>query len=78
MKKYKKLFFFLVAFSFANVIKAASVDTINIHSNSMHKSSKCVIVLPDSYALAGKQFPVVYLLHGYSGNYSDWIKKFPL
>ena len=77
MEKSKRLFFLLVAFSFANVIKAASVDTINIYSNSMHKSSKCVIVLPDSYALANKQFPVVYLLHGYSGDYSDWIKKVP-
>jgi len=77
MKKCKKLFFFLSAFFLANVIKAASVDTVNIYSNSMHKSSKCVIVLPDSYTQINKQFPVVYLLHGYSGNYSDWIKKVP-
>ena len=30
--------------------------------------------MPDSYT-TGSEFPVVYLLHGYSGNYSDWAKK---
>jgi S-formylglutathione hydrolase FrmB len=76
MKKYQKLLFLFVAISFQTIANAASVDTINIYSNAMHKSSKCVIILPDSYK-DGNHFPVVYLLHGYSGDYSDWIKKVP-
>ena len=77
MKKYQKLLFFLIVIFFQTIANAASVDTINIYSDAMHKSSKCVIVLPDSYTQVSKQFPAVYLLHGYSGNYSDWIKKVP-
>jgi S-formylglutathione hydrolase FrmB len=55
---------------------AATVDTVLTHSASMRKDIKAVVIKPDSYAKAG-QLPVVYLLHGYSGNYADWIKKAP-
>ncbi|GAB4001780.1 alpha/beta hydrolase family protein [Spirosoma daeguense] len=40
----------------------------------MKKTIKAVIMTPDSYT-TGAEFPVVYLLHGYSGNYGDWAKK---
>jgi S-formylglutathione hydrolase FrmB len=55
---------------------AATVDTVVTYSTSMRKNIKAVVVRPDSYARAS-QLPVVYLLHGYSGNYADWIKKAP-
>lgn len=77
MKKYQILLFFLIAISLQTTVNAASVDTINIYSNAMHKNSECVIILPESYKNNANRFPVVYLLHGYSGNYSDWIKKVP-
>jgi len=55
---------------------AATVDTIAAHSGAMHKDIKCVVITPSSYN--GKTaLPVVYLLHGYSGNYRDWISKVP-
>lgn len=57
--------------------KAASVDTIAIFSNAMHKSIKCVVVTPDSYKDKQEHYPVVYILHGHSGNYSDYVKKIP-
>ncbi|MDQ1088716.1 alpha/beta hydrolase family protein [Siphonobacter sp. SORGH_AS_1065] len=53
---------------------AAKVDTVDTYSASMKKTIKAVVITPDSYA-SGKAFPVLYLLHGYSGNYSDWAKK---
>jgi S-formylglutathione hydrolase FrmB len=77
MKKQPKIIFILFALLLQFTGKAASVDTANIYSRAMNKSSKCVIVLPDSYKNNLTRFPVVYLLHGYSGNYSDWIKKVP-
>jgi S-formylglutathione hydrolase FrmB len=40
----------------------------------MQKNIKSVVITPESYTSA-KELPVVYLLHGYSGKYSDWIKK---
>jgi len=77
MKNYQRLLFVLILISLQTIVKAASVDTVNIYSKAMHKNSKCVIILPESYKNNNNRFPVVYLLHGYSGNYSDWIKKVP-
>ncbi|MFX9004248.1 alpha/beta hydrolase-fold protein, partial [Acinetobacter baumannii] len=34
-------------------------------------------VTPDSYQHTKNHFPVVYLLHGYSGDYANWIKLAP-
>ena len=53
---------------------AATVDTVLTYSPSMRKEIKAVVIKPERYAKAG-QLPVVYLLHGYSGNYADWIKN---
>ncbi|TZF82327.1 esterase family protein [Pedobacter sp. BS3] len=53
---------------------AAKVDTVETVSASMNKKIKAVIITPDDYT-SGKDFPVLYLLHGYSGNYSNWPQK---
>lgn len=55
-------------------VRAAKIDTVNTVSASMNKTIKAVVITPDSYA-DGRELPVVYLLHGYGGNYSDWVKK---
>ena len=75
MKKYRRYLLVFIAIGVSTIIKGASVDTISIYSNAMHKQSKCVVVLPDSEKNTNTRYPVVYLLHGYSGDYSDWIKK---
>lgn len=53
---------------------AAVADTVETYSTSMKKHIKAVVIKPDNYADA-KQLPVVYLLHGFGGNYADWIQK---
>lgn len=73
--KYFSLLFSVVLLSVK--MFAGTVDTVSVYSNSMHKAIKCVVVKPDMYKVGGKKFPVVYLLHGYSGNYSNWIIKVP-
>ena len=55
---------------------AAKVDTVSTSSSDMHKDIKAVVITPADYN-ASRKFPVLYLLHGFSGNYSDWIKKDP-
>ena len=58
--------------------QAASVDTISIYSNSMHRGINTVVVRPSSYQTnKAKHFPVIYLLHGAFGNYANWIKLVP-
>lgn len=51
---------------------AAKVDTVETFSPSMNKKIKAVIITPDSYS-NGKEFPVVYLLHGAGGSYANWL-----
>jgi S-formylglutathione hydrolase FrmB len=54
---------------------ASSVDTVSIFSNSMRKEIRCVVIKPNTYKKKRNQFPVVYLLHGYGGNYANWVSK---
>jgi S-formylglutathione hydrolase FrmB len=62
--------------AFSN-IRAADVDTVKIFSNSMQKEVKCVVIKPSAYKKKKARFPVVYLLHGYGGWYSNWIIRVP-
>ncbi len=57
--------------------RAAGVDTVSVWSAAMNKAVNSVIITPETYAQKDS-FPVVYLLHGYSGNYADWVNKAPL
>lgn len=68
------LFICLAAYGFK--ANAATVDTVLTHSAAMSKDIKAVVIKPADYSNS-KKFPVLYLLHGFSGNYSDWIKKVP-
>ncbi len=54
---------------------AATVDTVSIHSEAMNRAYKCVVIKPE--LTEGKDYPVVYLLHGYGGAYNNWIMKVP-
>jgi len=58
-------------------LNAANVDTVVIYSNAMNKNIKCVVIHPQPVQNRPASWPVVYLLHGYSGRYSDWIRKVP-
>ncbi len=73
--RYCSLLFF--AFFFSVQLFAGTVDTVSIYSNSMQKPIKAVVIKPDSYKIKTNRFPVVYLLHGYSGNYNNWISRVP-
>lgn len=76
MKKYFKTFLSinLFLFFFSSAF-AAIVDTVSIPSNVMHITKKCVVIKPYSYQNNNNRYPVVYLLHGYSGDYANWISK---
>jgi S-formylglutathione hydrolase FrmB len=61
----------LPAFGFAQ----ASVDTLSVYSVSMKKPLKVAITFPSSYKEGITRYPVLYLLHGGSGAFSDWHQK---
>lgn len=62
---------------FSTALYAARVDTVNIYSAAMKKNINCVVIQPERGKTKGIRLPVVYLLHGWSGNYSNWITKVP-
>lgn len=56
---------------------AAKVDTLQVASTAMGKTYKAAVVLPNSYSKSKTAFPVMYLLHGAYGHFSDWLKNTP-
>jgi S-formylglutathione hydrolase FrmB len=71
-----RTYFLFVTLCLTLAVQAAKVDTINTQSKSMNKEIKAVVITPESYT-KGMQFPVVYLLSGYSDTYWGWIKNVP-
>lgn len=57
--------------------KAAIVDTVEIRSEAMNKSHKCVVITPGKTKKPKQPFPTIYLLHGYGGNYANWLRRVP-
>ena len=62
---------------FSQFAFAGTVDTIEVYSNIMHKNIRCCVITPANIKTAQKKYPVIYLLHGYSGNYAQWITRAP-
>lgn len=56
---------------------AARVDTLEVVSQAMQMTLKAAVVVPESYDQEKQAFPVLYLLHGGSGSYRDWLSKTP-
>ncbi|MDP4203508.1 MAG: alpha/beta hydrolase family protein [Bacteroidota bacterium] len=70
----KRLCTLLVLMFAVVVVFAAKIETVSTYSKVMNKEIKAVVVTPDNYSTA-KRLPVIYLLHGYGGNYNDWITQ---
>lgn len=62
---------------FAQKVQAAVTDTLAIQSLAMNKTLKAVVITPQGYQSSKKNYPVVYLLHGGSGNYKNWTELTP-
>ncbi|RYD95556.1 MAG: esterase family protein [Sphingobacteriales bacterium] len=67
----------VLLFSVIQNTQAAKVDTVKTYSDAMHKTIKAVVITPDDYNPT-KKYPVLYILHGYGGNYGGWVDDFPV
>jgi S-formylglutathione hydrolase FrmB len=59
---------------------AGRVDTIELKSNYLKKATKFVVIQPSNQGQQNNtqaRYPVVYLLHGYGGNYAQWSTTAP-
>ncbi len=54
----------------------AAVDTVLVYSKQMNSSIKVIIIKPNKMESSIK-YPVVYLLHGHSANYRQWLIEAP-
>ncbi len=55
---------------------AAKVDTVMVHSTVMNKDIKTVVIAPaETRKTRDRRYPVVYLLHGATGNCKYWLEK---
>lgn len=61
----------------SSAVFGARVDTLDVPSAAMQKNYKAAVVLPDSYFSSKSAYPVLYLLHGGGGQFSDWLKQTP-
>ena len=76
MRTIKFLYSVTLVVIISHNVYAARVDTVVIKSTVMQKSPKAVVVIPDVYFNSDTlRIPVLYLLHGWSGKYSDWSQK---
>ena len=67
----------LVPFSAATRSRAAGrVETVKFESKLVGKSLPYNVVLPADYDTSRTtRYPVLYLLHGVSGHYTDWTTR---
>lgn len=66
----------LTGFVASTNAQTAQVDTINVPATYIESPMRCSIILPEKYLEEGDSthYPVVYLIHGYGGDYSSWLK----
>jgi putative tributyrin esterase len=54
----------------------ARVDTVRLQSKLVNAMLPYNVIVPTDYATArSTRYPVLYLLHGLTGHYSDWISR---
>jgi S-formylglutathione hydrolase FrmB len=73
----KQAILFILLSCFFYGLRAGTADTISIYSSAMRKNIKCVVITPANYTIANRLYPVLYLLHGYAGNYARWLTVAP-
>ena len=58
---------------FCTTSHAFRQEAVNVRSEKMDKDVPVTVITPDGYG-DKEAYPVIYLLHGYSDNYTSWSK----
>ncbi len=69
----RHIFAFLLIVLAAATATAAKVDTITVPARHLDSPMRVSVVVPDA-ASPAHPVPVVYILNGYGGDYSSWLK----
>jgi len=54
---------------------APRVETVQFRSALIGKTLPYNVILPSDYRFSATRYPVLYLLHGWAGHYSDWVTR---
>lgn len=76
MKKIAKIVLTLLALGAVLPAAAFRVDTVAVSGPGLSAPMPALVVVPDS-ASATRRMPTVYLLHGYGGDYDNWMSHQP-
>lgn len=77
MRNYFPKFTFIIAAVLLSITTyAAQIDTLMIHSERMDRDIEVLVIVPQGTE-KDRNLPVLYLLHGYSGNAKTWINIKP-
>ena len=76
MKKNRIILLLAVVLWLTSSVSAATIDRIAVRSEAMKKEIPVVVIVPDA-AKSGVRMPVLYLLHGYSGDQETWLNVKP-
>jgi putative tributyrin esterase len=55
--------------------RTVRVETIQFQSTLVGKTLPYNVILPRDYRVSATRYPVLYLLHGWAGHYSDWVTR---
>lgn len=72
----KKLIIAFLFFVFLENVQAQSriLESLSMPSELLNVDIKYSVYLPDGYESSVSNYPVVYLLNGFTGNETDWIR----
>jgi S-formylglutathione hydrolase FrmB len=75
LRQHTAALFMLIASCFCaySTFAQSKVITDSFYSPSVQLQLKYTVVLPANYQHSNQSYPVVYLLHGHTGNYTSWI-----
>ncbi|MCF8303609.1 MAG: esterase family protein [Bacteroidales bacterium] len=79
--KTTKIFLLLIIGFFLTTLKGTAqeskghITTERIHSEAIDTTLSFTLYLPSDYDKADQPLPVFYLLHGYVGDHTDWVKQ---
>ena len=77
MKTIKTFFAAAILAMCACAMFAAAPLEVKTKSEAMRKEIPAMVILPDGYETSAKEYPVIYLLHGFGGDYKMWIRIKP-
>lgn len=66
----------MLIFTLSANAQFGTVDISNsVQSEILNREMPYSIYLPESYHTSNRNYPVLYLLHGMTGNHSDWVNR---